>query len=395
MNTAKQPRLYELDWLRTAAIILVVWYHTGMFFNSWGFHINTSEPVSSIEPIMVWMSKWRMPLLLFISGIGTAFMLKRRSIGRFVLDRHNRLMIPLVFGMFVIVPPQIYIEKIAQFSSYFSFLPSVFDFTPYPEGNFSWHHLWFILYLFLYSIIALPLFAFFKSERSKQLRTKLGSLFSKKWIFALGIIPFIVSELLLRPHFQENTHALVDDWAGFTHYFLFFIGGYIAMVLPGIWDAIKRDRWFYTILAAVSTFLLELCYFGKLPALIIRDLNFTWIILTVCTGWFTLLALIAWAQVHLRRRSKTLSRWNEASYPVYILHQSILIVAAYPLIDSSLPWQFQFGYLFLISLLGSFFLYSGFIKHLNPLRIVFGLKWKQNAPNQTNTHAYPLPEKRH
>ncbi|EDY82789.1 putative acyltransferase, putative [Verrucomicrobiia bacterium DG1235] len=393
MKTPAQPRLYELDWLRTAAIILVVWYHTGMFFVSWDFHINSSNPVTSIEPLMVWMHKWRMPLLLFISGIGTAFMLRNRSIGRFVWDRHNRLFIPLLFGMFFIVPPQIYIEKIDQYASFLDFYPSVFQLEPYPEGNFSWHHLWFILYLFLYSLIGLPLFAFFRSKKSDAIKNALGSFLSRKWTFALGIIPFLVAEILLRRHFPEYTHGLTDDWAGFTHYFLYFIGGYFAMVLPGIWQAIKRDRWFYTVLAITSFILLELRYFELIPDVGVNRLNFIWVTLSITTGWFTLLALIGWAQVHLRRRSDRLSRWNEASYPVYILHQSILIVVAYPFIDSSLPWQLSFTTLFLISLVGSFLIYQTVIKHFNPLRLVFGLKWKTPISKQSVRNARPLTEK--
>ena len=379
MKADSKNRLYELDWLRTAAIVLVVWFHAGMFFNSWGWHIKSDIVVRGLEPIMVWMHYWRMPLLLFISGIGTSFMLRRCSLVRFVWERHNRLMIPLVFGMFVIVPPQIYVERIDSFASYFEFYQSVFIMEPYPEGNFSWHHLWFIAYLFCFSLCGLPIFAFFRSEKSSRIKQHLGRILSKKGLLSLGVVPIMLTEVLLRKHFPVDTHALVGDGAAFTKYFLFFISGYIAMILPGVWDSIRRDRWIYTMLACVSTFLLELGILGKLPEYHVNGFGIVWGSLTVFTGWFTILVLVGWSQVFLRRKSERLARWNEASYPVYILHQTLIVLAAYPMTHWDLAWPIQFAILFAVGLLGSFLLYQIVIKRFAGLRLVFGLKSRRVA----------------
>ena len=379
MKADSKTRLYELDWLRTAAIVLVVWFHAGMFFNSWGWHIKSDIMVRGLEPIMVWMHNWRMPLLLFISGIGTSFMLRRCSLVRFVWERHNRLIIPLVFGMFVVVPPQIYVERIDSFASYLEFYPTVFNFEPYPEGSFSWHHLWFVVYLFCFSLCGLPLFAYFRSGKSPRIKQHLSGILSKEGALSLGVIPIVISEILLRKHFPDNTHALLGDWAGFTKYFLFFISGYFTMILPGVWSTIRRDRWIYTTLACVSTFLLELGFFGKLPEYRVNEFGIVWGGLSVCTGWFTILAIVGWSQVYLRRKSDRLARWNEASYPVYILHQTLIILAAYPMAHWDLAWPIQFAILFAVGLVGSFLLYQFIIRHFNALRLVFGLKTKSVA----------------
>ncbi|MEM1270777.1 MAG: acyltransferase family protein, partial [Bacteroidota bacterium] len=106
----RPARRHDLDWLRVICITLLLYYHVGMIFVSWGFHIQSTETSALLEHIMLWMHRWRMPLLFFISGAGTRFALRKRSAGQYLGERWLRLQVPVLFGMFVIVPPQIYIE---------------------------------------------------------------------------------------------------------------------------------------------------------------------------------------------------------------------------------------------------------------------------------------------
>ena len=105
--------------------------------------------------------------------------LGKRTPAQFRRERFRRLFIPLVFGMFVVVPPQIYYEHIKEYNSYWDFYKTVFNFVPYPKGSFSWHHLWFILYLLIYSLLALPLLTYLRSESSEKFKQKVFSLLSK------------------------------------------------------------------------------------------------------------------------------------------------------------------------------------------------------------------------
>src|SRR4051812_42011567 len=151
----------ELDWLRVVAIAILHAFHVGMMFNTWDFHLKNPDPLPVLEVPMGFLHAVRMPLLMVIAGIGTAIALQRRSVGRFALDRTKRLLLPLAFGMLVIVPPQIYIERLAHGAiqpGYLAFYRTVFELRPYPAGSFSWHHLWFVAYLFVYCVAALPLF---------------------------------------------------------------------------------------------------------------------------------------------------------------------------------------------------------------------------------------------
>src|SRR5688500_16034020 len=142
-------RRHDLDWLRLIAIIILLFFHTGMLFNPWEWHIKNQETSIGFTYWMAWLHYWRMPLLLFISGAGTYLALRKRTPSEYAGERFRKLIIPLTFGMFVIVPPQIYFEHVGEYSDYGSFYKTVFDFVPYPAGNFSWHHLWFIAYLFV------------------------------------------------------------------------------------------------------------------------------------------------------------------------------------------------------------------------------------------------------
>src|ERR1044071_611226 len=137
--------------------------------------------------------------------------------------------IPLVFGMFVIVPPQIYYEHIKDYNSYGDFYKTVFNFVPYPKGSFSWHHLWFICYLFFYSLLALPFLVFLRSERSEAFRKKVSAVLSTPaGILLVPAVLILITQVILRPYFPDETHALIDDWAYFTFYFLFFLFGMLC-----------------------------------------------------------------------------------------------------------------------------------------------------------------------
>ncbi|HET9486830.1 MAG TPA: acyltransferase family protein, partial [Chryseosolibacter sp.] len=210
-------RRHDLDWLRLIAIMILLFFHTGMLFNPWEWHIKNGTTSVSFTYWMAWLHSWRMPLLLFISGAGTFLALHKRTPKQYAGERLRRLLIPLVFGMFVIVPPQIYFEHIREYDGYAAFYRTVFEFVPYPEGSFSWHHLWFIAYLFFYSLIALPFLIFLRSARSRAFTISIT-----RWLAHPAGMLFIpsafalITQIILRPHFPEQTHALINDWAYFT-----------------------------------------------------------------------------------------------------------------------------------------------------------------------------------
>lgn len=194
-------RRFELDWLRVLAFGVLILFHTGMMFNTWDWHVKNNVTVEWIEIVMAFFNQWRMPLLFFISGAAVWFMLDKYSPGRFVLERHKRLLFPLVVGMLIVIPPQVYYERLFQGAtfSFAEFYKTIFSFVPYPEGNFSWHHLWYLPYIFVYSLVALPLLMLLKSAAGQKYVSAFVQWFSKGSHIYLPFAVIAVSEVSLRP----------------------------------------------------------------------------------------------------------------------------------------------------------------------------------------------------
>ena len=334
--TQLQDRRYDLDWLRVFAILLVLLFHVGMFFVHWPWHIKNPETSRGFGYVMAFLHQWRMPLLLFISGAGTMFASSRRSKGEFALERTRRLFVPLIFSMFVVVPPQIYFERIGSYSSYLDFYRTVFDFVPYPMGgSFSWHHMWFVLYLFLYSLVAIPLIAFLRSERSRGFIAGLERFFSRTWGFVSYALLIILSQAILRPYFPEETHTLINDWAYATQLFLFFLAGLVVSVSPKLWAILLERRRFHVAAALASLALMEFLYatpWDSLQPYLRVNLETIWDVNELIVAWTWVIAIIGYGQKYLNKKSVIVKQANEGIYPFYILHQTVIIAIAYPMI---------------------------------------------------------------
>lgn len=383
-------RRYEMDWLRTIAIFILLLYHVGMIFVPWGFHIKNAETTHFLEPIMIFLHKWRMPMLFFIAGAGTVFALKRRTIRQFVVERHNRLMIPVVLGMFVIVPPQIYYERYEQFSSFWQFYPKVFEFVPYPNGSFSWHHLWFIVYLFVYSVITIPALPVLKKGKGLWLMGKLEMLLQKKGGFLWMLIPLIVSQALLRPFYPREAHNLLGDWAFFVFYYFFFLAGLFVCHSSVLWHKLKDHRHVHLMVGIGSIALMLFMYATWEGEVLYRRI--IWEVNGLVMAWTSVLAVLGYGQAHLNFNKPILKPLNEAAYPFYILHQTAIIVIGFYVIQWELSIFWKFIVIASASFVASASTYWFLIRPFNWMRFIFGMK-----PNYKQTVAQssmvPLAEK--
>jgi hypothetical protein len=163
LQDAPRRREHGLDWLRVMAFTLLIGYHSGMHFVPWPWTIKNPETTHWITWPMLFLNHWRLPLLFFISGAGTWFNLQRRGPGQFARERVVRLLLPFCVAVLLVAPPQTYLVlKLAgrHFASYFAFWSTLFSSVPYPidpKGALHWHHLWFLPYLFVFSLGGLPL----------------------------------------------------------------------------------------------------------------------------------------------------------------------------------------------------------------------------------------------
>lgn len=373
-------RRYDLDWLRFIAILILLFFHTGMWFNPWEWHVKNNELSGSFRYWMIWLHYWRMPLLLFISGAGTYMALGKRTAKQFAGERMLRLFIPVVFGMFVVVPPQIYFEHIKEYSGYWDFYKTVFNFVPYPEGSFSWHHLWFVVYLLIYSLMAIPLLVYLRSERSAQFKERLYQwLSSPAGILLIPAALILITQIALRPYFPEEEHDLTD-LAFIVFYGCFFLLGALCYSNQKIWSAIGASRRFLLVAAIVALIPFYGTYFHFREIYTLPWSNDTvgtmFDVTSIFVSWFTVIAVIAYGQHYLNRPHPWLAKINEGLYPFYILHQTVIIWIGFYIcqLDWSIAAKFwSISFLTLFSCVGFYLLC---IRPMNIMRALFGMKRK-------------------
>ncbi|MEO0571435.1 MAG: acyltransferase family protein [Bacteroidota bacterium] len=368
-------RRYDLDWLRVIVFALLIFYHVGMFFVPWGWHIKNNVIYEGLRWPMLFLNQWRLPILFVISGMGTYYALSKRNLGQFSWERFRRLGIPLVVGMLLIVPPQIYIERLieGQFQgSYWEFfITKAFRNGPYPKGNLSWHHLWFLPYLLIFSLILGPLFVRLKN-RPSQFMDWIKRRLQKPFGIYIFIIPLFLLEAFMEPFF-EITHALIDDWFNFCSSLTLFFYGFLFVASGDVfWKAlehIKRKALFIGLFA----FTLLVCRWlfiekDELPQHLAEAF------LKIVNLWSWILVLLGYAAQYLNQPSPVLKYANRAVYPFYILHQTITIIIAYYVMD--LEWNFLTKAAVLV--MGTFgfswLIYHFIILPIPLLHPLFGLK---------------------
>ena len=326
-------RLHFLDNLRIAALGLLVVYHVGMFYVPWAWHVKSAHPVAALEPWMRLLNPWRMSLLFLISGAVSAASLQRASRG-WLRARMRRLGWPLLAGVLVIVPPQAWFQVREQFGyggSYLEFLRLYYS----AHDGFcdavgaclvlpTWNHLWFLPYLMVYTLLLWAL-----QRRWPTLLDRAGA-----WLAGrLGAVTLLwgpwallaTLTLALRPWF-EVTHNLVSDPLAHAQYLPAFLAGAVAVSAPGAWAAVERLR-FLALGLWLTAWALGIGFGEQLPLPVLRA-GFS------LQQWCGVLAALGFGHRHLASNGPV-QRWlSQRVFPVYVLHQTwiiVLVVAVRPL----------------------------------------------------------------
>ncbi len=367
-------RRHDIDWLRVIAIILVLYFHTAMIFTAeWDWHIKNDELSYLWLEFNFWLSRFRMPLLFFISGFGSYLALRKRTSWKYLKERYLRLMIPLFFAMLVIVPPQVFFERIfdgAEFN-FFEFYPSIFEMIPYPEGNLSWHHMWFVLYLFIYSAVLLPVFLFLRKPRVQGV---INQFIQKNSLttYAILIIPTVVIFLTYTIH-TNRTNALIGDSGWMIYWGSFFFAGFMAGIAPSMWTRIEKDIRALLGIAILSTIILNVFRWNRLE--VSGFLEGFYVSMLPLTGWFWLLTMLSLGKRFLKRSHPVLAYANRAIYPFYILHQTLIVIIGYyvvTLVDEGILAKYIF--VSSASFILSVAIYEYLIRPYKVMRFLFGVK---------------------
>jgi glucan biosynthesis protein C len=340
-------RLYFLDWLRILAFFLLIFYHVGMYYVSWDFHVKSADAGPAIEPLMMLSSPWRLDLLFLISGAASAFMLKKSGALAFLRRRSGRLLLPLLFGMLVIVPPQSYcevIEKVAYAGGYGDFMKLYLTgYHGFCRGHDclimpTWNHLWFIAYLWCYTVV-LGMLALLPGAPLERLSAWVARNLAGWRLIVFPAAVLAALRMALRSRFPD-THALIDDWFLHASYLSLFLLG--AMMAPhaAVWRGFEALRWH----ALVAFFLCwaMVVIFNTMPDTMIAPGYQSWAlppmraVYALC-AWSAICAACGFARRHLDIDGPARRYLTLAVFPVYVLHQSFIVVFAHALKPVHLP----------------------------------------------------------
>jgi glucan biosynthesis protein C len=373
-TTGMTGRQYGLDWLRIGAFALLILYHIGMFFVPWAWHVKAAEPVDwAVWPMMA-VNPWRLMLLFVISGVVSRALLGKLSTPRgFAASRSARLAVPLLAGMMLFVAPQPWFElrdRGAYEAGFVHFwLNDYFEFggsrgTPLP----TWNHLWFVAYLWAYSLMLAALVALPARVRV-LLQRGFDQLFTGWRLVVLPMVWLALARLLLHPVFGE-THALFDDpYAHAIYGFAFFFGVALARsgaawtTILGQWRALLG----IAALACAALFAIHGMSDGTSAWETAR------LLARAALAWTTILGLIGYAQTHLHHDGPVRRYLTEAIFPYYIAHQTIIIAAGFWLKQAGAQTGLAFGVILLTTLLGCALTYES-ARRVNWLRPFLGLK---------------------
>jgi glucans biosynthesis protein C len=359
-------RKYFLDWLRVSAFGFLILFHVGMLYVSWPYNLKSPRFVPEIEPLMNALGAFRLPLLFFISGVASRFLIARLGAGAFARDRLRRLLPVILFGMFVVIPPQTYIELVAKGVWHGDYL--TFWFTQYLPAKQAlvrplhktmptWDHLWFIVYLLFYTLGFALVFAAFRRAPAKKTQHRIPVA-----VLLLAPAAWLAAANLVIRYRYPMTDALVNDWGAHLKWIgMFTLGGYCAGYDP-LWETLRRYR--LAFLATALAFLIVLS--------LVNDP--WWSVVSGFYAWPTICALAGYAAAYVNRPSATLSHLNEAVLPIYVLHQPILLFAAYWLFPKALPLPVEALAISLFTAAGCFLIYETLIRPFALFRFLFGLK---------------------
>lgn len=376
----KKTRRHENDWLTVLAMLMIFSYHCARFFNFSDWHVKNTQLDGGMSLYVAVVEQWIMPLFFILSGISSYYSLTDRQGRGYIGNRVRRLVIPLIFGVFVILAPiQVWIERVShgQYEGGFlSFYPHYFEGFYAFGGNFAWMglHLWYLEMLFVFTLLTFPLFIFLKRERIRQKISGAAGFFAKPGAIFLMVVPLFIVEWLvtLQPD-GIGMHAF-GGWSP-ASYLVFLITGFILAIDPRYTDAMVWQRDVTLILGILTTGLMfffrpDISSLGKFWAyslsMLVRSLN----------SWFWLMTILGLGSKYLNFNNGFLKYARVAVLPFYILHQTIIVTIGFYIRSWNMNVLAKYFILAGLSFVSIMAIYDLLVKRIKILRFLFGMKVK-------------------
>lgn len=371
----KMERRYDLDWMRVILILLVFIFHSGRAFNFFPYHVEDTVKSMGATQFQQFLLAWMLPMIFIISGAGIWYGLGYQKAGRFIWGKVLRLLVPFVFAIFVLSPHQVYLERInhGQFSgSFFQWFPHYFEGVyGLDGGNFTVFglHLWYLIVLFLYSLIFLPLFMLLHSKVGRPIVKGFGS------IFKIPGLIYVMGLILALPIAYINPETILGmrgfgDW-NLVYYAIVLIFGFLCFADDRVQASIVRQRWVSLIVGIVLYLMYRVFHIiPKSPVLPLGSFH------EVMVSWCLVMGFLGFGMKYLCGTNGFLKYSTEAVLSFYILHQPVILVIAFWVVQLQLPVLAKYIIIAVLSFVIIIGLYE-VIKRIGVLRLLFGMKLRK------------------
>ncbi len=398
----RRARRHGLDVLTTLIVFGLMFFHTASIFS--GHQLITNRMQSGLTTIAASLVVslefiWIMPVMMLVAGIAAWHSLERRTPNRFLRERLLRLGVPFLTGLVIVNPPQVYYYLRANAGlpvGFVSFLPrywnirfSLLSFPYFLESAgsdeaFSVIHLWFLIFLLVYTLLLLPLFLYMQRSTGKHLATRISGFLSRRFAVFLWAIPIALLEAFLGAIWPSGWNRWI--WP------FIILFGYLSAADAGLTAALVRHR----ILALVIGLLGFSVFFmgtGILsgagidpwagregPAVVLRFFKgiSSWCLTVAVVGIAT---RIGQRKVETDRTPGRSTFWSrlaaygrEAQLPYYVLHQTPIIAIGYYVVGWNWPAVAKFWIIYLGSLAITLLVYELLVRRIGIMRVLFGMK---------------------
>ncbi|MFC1849808.1 acyltransferase family protein [candidate division CSSED10-310 bacterium] len=344
-------RRYDIDWLRTMAMGLLIIFHVVVSFQPWAHTILIIQNEHSLKELWIIISMiniWRIPILFMISGMGVRFAMERRDWKQLLKDRTVRILLPFLFGFFFICPISIYLGM-KYYGKQAAYIPNA-------------GHLWFLVNIFLYVLCLLPLLVYLKHHPDNIVLRLLSRMFRHPGALYSAALAIMVEVWLLDPnyftYYIQTPHGF---WLGMVC----FAVGFIFISLQDVfWQAVE----------GVRRSALALAFLFYMVRLVVFKLQVVPNTMIAFESMCWMLAILGYGSLYLNKPSHSLNYFSKAVYPVYIIHLPVQFCISYFLLPQPLPVILKLIFLLAGTFSVSLLMYHYVIRRLKWIRPMFGMK---------------------
>jgi len=364
MPDITNTRRYDLDWLRVLAVLLLVPFHSALIFNldpQAVMYVKDTVNSPFLDRLTGWIHQFHMPLLFYVSGAATYFSLKTRKGGQYVKERFLKLLIPAIAGLIFIIPAITYITQVSE-GNPVNFWQHFINFWQFGntdltgmDGKFTPAHLWFLFFLFFFSLIGLPVFSILKKDKSTALMKRI---IDKTGIAVILLALFIILTLTATLNILGDKNPV--------YYFLMFFCGYLFMMDDRFQSNIDKYAWLF-LLTGVSCELMRQFSYSFISngtvILVLSNLN----------RWAWLLCILGYGHRYLKMSNNTLKYLSSAAYPFYIFHMLVTTLVGFYVIKLPFGAGIKYSIIVVSTILLTFLVYE-IIKRIPIIRFAFGIR---------------------